>query len=278
LAIFGLVLGILRRRLTFAWVAVPVVLWLVIAAFFVCGRFRASTTPLLAGWAGIGVSELAVLARRRSWRQLGGAFLVLGIASLAVTLDVWQLRAHYTTAESHLRLGIFYAANGDPAKARDEYELAVRENPTFADGWNNLGVLHAQEQRWADARAAFEHALTLVPDHPKALGNLAALDFREGRHVEADSLARRALRVGGDEPETLYNAAVVLGNLGHPDLAYQGFHALVLRQPWNGAARAGEVRALIALGRRDDALDSLRSHPAGRMTPELQSLERELNP
>ena len=151
-------------------------------------------------------------------------------------------------------------------------------NPFHYACWNNLGVLDAQEQRWTDARAAFEKALALASDHPKALGNLAALDFREGRHAEADSLARRALRVGGEEPETLYNAAVVLGNLGHPDLAYQGFHALVLRQPWNSAARAGEVRALLALGRRDEALAYHRSHPADRQTPELESLARELEP
>ena len=202
--------GIARRRLPFALMAVPIVLWLVIAAFFVCGRFRASTTPLLAGWAGVGVSELFMFARARSWRQLSGALLVLTVAALAVNLDLGKLRAHHTTAESHLRLGIFYAANANPSQARKEYELALEENPTFADGWNNLGVLSAQEQRWTEARTAFERALALAPDHPKALGNLAALDFREGRHAEADSLARRALRVGGEEPETLYNAAVVL--------------------------------------------------------------------
>jgi Tfp pilus assembly protein PilF len=278
LALLGLVLGISRRRLSFAWIAVPVVLWIVIAAFFICGRFRASATPLLAGWAGIGVGELAVCARTRSWKELWTAVGVLVAAAIAVNADIGGLRAHHSTAESHLRLGIFYSAQGDSANARREYEAAVRENPTFADGWNNLGVLHAQAQQWKDARAAFEKALALVPDHPKALGNLAALDFREGRHAEADSLARIALRVGGEEPETLYNAAVVLGNLGHIDLAYQGFHALVLRQPWNAAARAGEVRALIALGRRNDAFKSLRAHPSDRNTPELQNLERELTP
>jgi tetratricopeptide (TPR) repeat protein len=278
LAILGGVLGIVRRRLTFAWIAVPLVLWIVIAAFFVCGRFRASATPLLAVWAGVGVSEVVALVRAHAWRRVSLASAVLVAAALAMHLDLGSLRAHHSTGESHLRLGIFYAASGNPTKAREEYELAVRENPTFADGWNNLGVLHAQEQEWTEARAAFEKALALAPDHPKALGNLAALDFREGRFAEADSLARRALRAGGGEMETLYNAAVVLGNLGHPDLAYIGFHSVVLRQPWNAAARAGEVRALLALGRRDEALASLRSHPADRQTPDLESLARELEP
>ena len=46
----------------------------------------------------------------------------------------------------------------------------------------------------------------------------------------------------------------------------------------NAAARAGEVRALVMLGRRDEALASLRSHPADRQTPELESLAREIEP
>jgi len=210
LALLGAMVGIARRRLTFAWLAVPVVLWFVIAAFFVCGRFRASAIPLLAGWAGIGVAELIMVLRTRSWRAMGIWLGVLAAAAVAVNADFGKLHAWHSTGESHLRLGIFYSAQGDTAHARREYEAAVREQPGFADGWNNLGVLHAQAQRWSDARAAFEKALAIQPDHPKALGNLAALDFREGRHAEADSLARIALRVGGEEPETLYNAAVVL--------------------------------------------------------------------
>ena len=276
LAITGLVVGIARRKLPFAWVLVPIALWVVIAAFFVCGRFRASTIPLLAAWGGVGISELVLLARTRAWRPLalGGASLVL--AALAVNLDLAKLRARHSTAESHLRLGIFYASRGNDREALEHYEAAVRDEPLFADGWNNLGVLYAQKQQFGDARAAFERALAARADHPKALGNLAALAFQEGNRAEADSLARRALRSGGDEPETLYNAAVVLGNLGDARAALEGFHTLVVRQPWNAAARVGEARALLALGRRDEALESLRSHPPDRRSRELEALLQEL--
>jgi tetratricopeptide (TPR) repeat protein len=276
LAILGFVAGRTRGKLPFAWTAVPLLFWAVIAAFFVCGRFRAATVPMLAVWGGVGVSEVVGDIRARSWRN---AALFAGLALTAaagVNADLGGLRARYTTAESHLRLGIFYAGKGDEPRAIEHYEAAIRENPQFADGWNNLGTLHAGKHRWTEARAAFQKALEIRPDHPKALGNLAALDFQEGRYAEADSLARRALRAGGDEPETLYNAAVVLGNLGDPQSAYQGFHALVVRQPWNAAARVGEARALLVLGRRDEALASLRAHPPDRRTPELDALLQEL--
>ncbi|HET9234030.1 MAG TPA: tetratricopeptide repeat protein [Candidatus Eisenbacteria bacterium] len=272
LAITGLVVGIARRKLPFAWVAVPVVLWVVIAAFFVCGRFRASTVPLLAAWGGLGISELLRVASARAYKPLALGAITLILATLAVNLDLAKLRARHSTAESHLRLGIFYASRGNDREALEHYEAAVREEPLFTDGWNNLGVLYAQKHQLEPARAAFERALAVRPDHPKALGNLAALAFQEGHRAEADSLARRALRSGGDEPETLYNAAVVLGNLGDAAAALQGFHAILVRQPWNAAARVGEARALLALGRRDAARQSLRSHPPDRRSPELESL------
>src|SRR6185436_3055654 len=121
LALLGAMVGIARRRLTFAWLAVPVVLWFVIAAFFVCGRFRASAIPLLAGWAGIGVAELIKVLRTRSWRARGIWLGVLAEAAVAVNADLGKLHARHSTGESHLRLGIFYSAQGDTAHARREY-------------------------------------------------------------------------------------------------------------------------------------------------------------
>ena len=276
LALTGAVLGIARRKLPFAWLVVPVVLWVVIAAFFVCGRFRASTAPMLAAWAGIGVAELVLFAKMRAGKSFALGVALLVLTAVAVNLDLAKLRARHSTAESHLRLGIFYASRGNDREALEHYEAAIREEPRFADGWNNLGVLHAQKQQFSEARAAFERALAAEPDHPKALGNLAALAFQEGRRAQADSLARRALRSGGDEPETLYNAAVVLGNLGDAAAALEGFHRLVIRQPWNAAARVGEARALLALGRRDAARESLRAHPPERRSGELEALLEEL--
>ena len=144
LAITGALLGITRRKLPFAWVAVPVVLWVVIAAFFVCGRFRAPTVPLLAAWGGLAVSEIVLFAKTRSWKLVLVGTATFILVALAVNLDLGKLRARHSTAESHLRLGIFFASRGDDREALGHYEAAVREEPLFADGWNNLGVLYAQ--------------------------------------------------------------------------------------------------------------------------------------
>ncbi len=279
LALAGLGLGLLRRRLPFAWVAGPVVLIAVIVAFFVCGRFRASMIPLLAVWAGVGLAEGVTLLRghRRGTFLLYGALLIAG--AWAMNADLWGHRRLHSNSESNLRLGIYFASRGETAQALAYYKTALMFDPTFADGWNNLGVADAQAGRLDDARRAFESALLVAPRHPKALGNLASLAFREGRRAEADSLARRTLEVAGREPDALYNAAVVLGNLGDVPTALDAFRALVDLEPWSPDARMGEARAFAALGRRPEALAVLRGLEAARRPPAYRAfLEQLENP
>jgi Flp pilus assembly protein TadD len=277
LALAGLAFGLFRRRIPFAWTAVPLTLMVVIVAFFVCAKFRAPMVPLLAVWAGTGLGLLWEAWRKREMRSL--LVYAAGVTVLAVGLnaDPWGLRSRHTPAESHLRLGIFHADRGEPARAEEHYRQAIAAKPGFADGWNNLGVLHAQAGNLRRARSAFSSALNAQPRHPRALGNLAALAFEEGRRAEADSLARRTLTVAGRAPDALYNAAVILGNLGDAATARLAFRELVRLEPDNARARIGEAKALLVLGRPAEARQVLLAHPAADRPPELDALLREID-
>lgn len=276
LALAGLVIALLRRRLPFAYAAVPLTLMAAIVAFFVCAKFRVSLVPLLAIWASLGFF-LTADAFREPGKRRGMVWVAVILAAAAlIDSDPWGLRRRHDTAESHLRLGIFYAGLGRLEAAREEYETAVAVRPGFAEGWNNLGVIHAREGDLTAARANFERALAVEPRYPRSLGNLAALAFREGRRAEADSLARVAVQTAGRSPEAMYNAAVVLGNLGDPAAAGAAFRYLVDWQPGHVAARVGLARALVQLGRKDEALRVLRAHPANPLPPEIQAMIKEI--
>ncbi len=276
LALAGLVTGWYRRLLPFAWIAVPLTLMAVIVGFFVCSRFRTSLAPLLAVWAGAGlVGAIRLISRGRRLMFLLYAAVLIA-AGWGLNADLFGLRAHRNSAESNLRLGIFYASRGERAQALAYYKTALMVDPGFAEAWNNLGVVEAEAGRLDVARQAFEGALQAEPAHPRALGNLAALDFREGRRAEADSLARRTLEVAGTVPEAIYNASVVLGNLGELDAAEAGFDRLVLLDPGNAAARLGQARARLARGDRDGARRSLLDLPPEKRTPEIQALLKEV--
>jgi Tfp pilus assembly protein PilF len=276
LALAGLLLGLARRRLPFAWVAVPLVLMVVIVAFFVCGRFRVPLAPMFALWAGYGVAEAVGLAGRRRWPWLAvyAAGLVLGL--LVVDTDRHGFQARYSTAESHLRVGIHYASHGEPGLAEAEYLAAVEASPGFADGWNNLGTLYAQQENLPRAREQFERALAIDPGHVKALSNLSGLALQEGQHEEAAALARRILAGETADPTALHNAGVVLGNLGDYGAAETAFRRLALAQPGRVDAAVGLARALQAQGRGVEAAAVLRAVPESRLTPAARDLREKL--
>ena len=269
-------LGLTRRRLSFAWVAVPAVLGLVVVAFFVCGRYRAPLTPLLAVWAGYGLADAVTLIRagRRPRFLIYASVLIL--SSWTLNADLLHNRLHHSYAESYLRLSIFHAKMGHSAEAFAACKTSIMVDPGFADGWNNLGVLEARRGTLDAAREDFTTAVLLNPVHPKALGNLAALAFREGKRAEADSLARRTLAAATHAPESLMNAGVVLGNLGRFAEALAAFQQLVALEPENVAGRVGEARALTALGRRQEARRVLEELPPERRSPDATRLLKEL--
>jgi tetratricopeptide (TPR) repeat protein len=227
-------------------------------------------------WAAAGVVWLVDSLRERRYAVVAIYGVLLCASAWAVNADLAGHRRNHSRAESNLRMGIFYAARGDKARAFAYYKMAVGSDPGFADGWNNLGVAQAQGGDLASARDSFEAALKAQPRHPKALGNLASLALQEGQHAEADSLARRTLRVAGRDPEALYNAAVVLGNLGDVGVAGEAFHQLVLIQPWNAAARLGEARALSALGRRSEAIEVLEAIPSDKRPEDVRAFLQEI--
>jgi tetratricopeptide (TPR) repeat protein len=277
LALAGLVVGVRRKTLGIAWVAVPVTLMVVLVAFFVCGRFRVPLVPLFAIWAASGMWSAFEARRTGDMRTVVLYGSVLAASFVVMNADLHGLRARHSFAESHLRLGILHASRGREADALRHYNDAIEADSSFADGWNNLGVLHAQHGRPEEAGKAFETALVHTPRHPKALGNLASLAFQQGRRSQADSLARQALRVAGREPDALYNAAVVLGNLGDNETALLAFRELVRLEPRNARARVGEAKALILLGRRSEAVETLRVHPVEARSRELEALLREMD-
>jgi tetratricopeptide (TPR) repeat protein len=267
-----------RRRLGFAWIAVPAVLMGAIVAFFVCAKFRAPLVPLFAVWAAAGIVATVEAWRSGNRRRVIVYTAVLVLAGAYVNGDVWGHRARHTPAESYLRLGIFHDLQREPEAARAAYGQALAARPGFPDAWNNLGTLDAKAGNLAAARADFVNALAARPDHPRALSNLAALAFREGKRAEADSLARRTLRVAGRSPTALYNAAVILGNLGDTETARAAFHALVDLQPGNTAARVGEARALLRLGRVPEARRVLAAVPPAERTADVNALLEEMPP
>jgi tetratricopeptide (TPR) repeat protein len=182
----------------------------------------------------------------------------------------------------HPKVGAGYAAYlvGDLAKARDEYQQALREEPANRDALLGLAALDVRAGRYEAAEAAYLRLLqsdprdahahaalmalrggrgdavavesrvkSMLAENPAAhvlnftLGNQLA---QQGRWAEAQQEYFKALAAEPDNADFAYNLAVSLDHLRQPRLAleyYQRALALARARGASFDALAAQARA-----------------------------------
>lgn len=85
-----------------------------------------------------------------------------------------RLRPEFPTA--HNNLGNSLVAVGDWAGAAGHFEVAVGQDPRYADAACNLALVRLREGRLGEAAAGFRRALELEPGHARAAQMLARLE------------------------------------------------------------------------------------------------------
>jgi Flp pilus assembly protein TadD len=91
-------------------------------------------------------------------------------------------------------LGLRYLRNlRRPGEAKEQFERALRRDPTFAQAYNWLGYVAMAQEDYAAAEDAFRKYLELAPDQPRPYDSLGSLYLRTGRPEEAAAQFERAL-------------------------------------------------------------------------------------
>jgi Tfp pilus assembly protein PilF len=73
----------------------------------------------------------------------------------------------------YLNRGIFYAAQGDPVRARSDFERALRIDRRFHPAYYELGNLDFDSGRFTSAIRNYRMALRLAPDESDYQANLS---------------------------------------------------------------------------------------------------------
>lgn len=92
----------------------------------------------------------------------------------------------------HRALGETLAASGQPEKAIEEYEAAIKKDPQNVDLYEELGEQQQRLARFDAASSTYESELKLNPNSPIALYNLGKIDVEHGRAAEGVPLLREA--------------------------------------------------------------------------------------
>lgn len=185
-------------------------------------------------------------AHARAWTALAGAYAVRGLEELH---------------DSSYRID----------EQRRALERALELDPALAEAHVRLARYYSVVKEPAQSRAALERAYQLAPDDPLVLFTQSARATLAGRLDEAIALERRAVEV---DPRS----AVYRGNLGHTLLGAGRFEeALVeLRRAQELAQQPDGYydisRALLAMGRPDEARLAAREVPEGPHRDQLRIL------
>lgn len=117
-------------------------------------------------------------------------------------------------AAARSNLGLTYERLGRRTEAREQYELAIRADPSYSNTYNLLGIMEAREGHLDAAGRRFRRAISVNPDDADAHNNLAYLYAEQGRNLhEALAHVNEALERHPDYPQYLDTKGWILVKL-----------------------------------------------------------------
>ena len=190
LGLTGLALGLRRRkgRLLALYLGLYVVTLLMT---YIVSRYRMPLVPPLLLFAGYAVVEGAELIRRREWKALAPALVVLIVAA-GLGFPRWR---HPSFAQSYEKLGNAWARERNWAEAIAAYQRSLAINPKEVGALTGLGLAYEATNRFTEARQAFAAAVEAGPDNAIARYLLGRSLEREGKKAEAEAEYKRAVEL-----------------------------------------------------------------------------------
>jgi tetratricopeptide (TPR) repeat protein/peroxiredoxin len=194
----------------------------------------------------------------RNHLSFGSVFFQRGYFDQAEASFRLALRDDPSSAEGHYGLGSVYLKQDKSQEARDSFERAVKLNAsypdTLANAWNNLGLLATRDGHAAEAIGYFQEALQRNPDHWIALENLGNAYRQQKRWDEARKTLERAVAVRPDDPEANYSLGMVFAQSDDTERAYEYLQKALKFRPAYPEALNNLGVLYLRTGKRNEAV------------------------
>ncbi|MCP4200834.1 MAG: tetratricopeptide repeat protein, partial [bacterium] len=135
--------------------------------------------------------------------------------------------AEESSPEMHNSMGRSHLRNGEPDRARQEFQKALALDPSNADALLNLASIHRIEGRVADAEHLVRRALQVDPNSIGALSQLAELRRDQSDLADAVRLFEEALGIDNSQPFLYLGYGDVLQRAGRLTEAEKAFKAVL---------------------------------------------------
>jgi tetratricopeptide (TPR) repeat protein len=122
-------------------------------------------------------------------------------------------------------------------RAFEQFEIASEVSPGFAFAWNNMGIAAVHLDRFGDALSYYQRSIDLNSKLSSPHFNSGALYVRMGDAVRAVEAFEAASKLAPNNELVLLNYARALLELGRFDEASVALHRVLEQDPENEAAR-----------------------------------------
>jgi tetratricopeptide (TPR) repeat protein len=267
LGILGLVLCFGRPRRLFPLWGFVVIYSASVIAFFVCTRFRLPVTGILIVLACEAVRWLVVSVRRRRWRPVIPAVLVLAVLFPAVNVRPKDLVE--PDAEGYDAVAIIDLEEANVDAAIQILQEGIDKYPDNAALLVSLGEAQIQQGDFEEADRTLHKAIEIKTGRAYESFGLAGywlgyLAARRGDDDEAITFFRQSIRHDPHLAGSYYYLAFLLAKRGELDEAVTLFRKALETAPQSGnTAFLADIhfdlgRALIQRGKRDEGMHEIR--------------------
>lgn len=177
--------------------------------------------------------------------------------------------------ETRYYLGRSYEELGDYEAALEEWDAVLKIRPVFAEAHYRRGNCLVTLNRRDEALEAWKAALRIRPEYVEAAFNCAVTYDQLKQYDDAVLMYTRAIMVDSTFVPAQHNLGRLLQLAGEWELALDRFRAVLRLEPDNDSAAMNVIRALIELGRGDEAREAIDEYIAERKPSplELDSLD-----
>jgi tetratricopeptide (TPR) repeat protein len=187
----------------------------------------------------VGAMLLFMLYQRdANWARCGGASPDTRIrACTAIINSGFEFAASLSRAYNNR--GAAFRRKGDRKHALDDYDEAVRLNPTNSRALHNRGVIYGEQEFYDLALEDFDTAIKIEPGYANAWNARCWTKVIIGQLRDAVNDCTQSLHLRAADPVTLRSRALAFLKLGQPDRAITDYDASLSLEPKNASALFG---------------------------------------